>query len=108
MERLAASESAQKVRQRGDERVLVADDVSRLPEISGVRLVRPRHKQPARALQIARIAGVEKFQPVQVFQIEPRHALRAVNLESVAILASHGIACGLEAPETAVRKARQG
>src|SRR5438105_3792087 len=97
MERRAALKRDQEVRQRRDEGVLVADDVAGLPEIGCVGMVRTRYQQAAGALLVSRICGVEEIQPVQVFEVESQHALRAVDLEGLAVLASHRVARGFEA-----------
>src|SRR5260221_10275680 len=107
MERRAALERDQEIRQRRDEGVLVADDVAGLPEVGGVGVVRTRYQQAAAALLVSRVGGVEEIQTVQVFEVESHHALRPVDIEGLAVLASNRVARGLEAAYAAVGEARK-
>src|SRR5262249_4517913 len=71
--------------ERGDERVPVADDVGRTPEVREPRMLHVRDEDVAGALIGRRVVRVRELEMVQPLEIEAQHAARAVNLEAVRV-----------------------
>jgi hypothetical protein len=96
MERLVPRQALEELRQRRDERVLVADDVARAPEIGEHRVRHVRDENVTKPLLGGRIRCVEEFQVVEPLEVEAEHAARPVDFERVLVLAPDGEPRGLE------------
>jgi len=89
-------ECLEKLGERRDERVLVADDVAWPPEIAKDGMLQVGDQEIARALLGGGIRRIHEFQVIQALEIEPEHAAGTVNLEPVLILAADPEARRLE------------
>src|SRR3954469_16054722 len=95
-------EAMQEFRDRRNERVLVADDVARTPEIAEDGMLHVGDEEIAKALLSRQLGGIEKLQMIQALEVEAQPPFLRVYLESVAILAADAEPCGLERTDAAV------
>src|SRR5580658_9574860 len=94
-----------KVRQRGNEGMLVSQNVAGLPEAFSIRMIESRNGYAASALQISRLGRVEEVKLVHLIESETEHPLRAVHFKRIAVLAAHAITSCLEGANAAVSEA---
>src|SRR5205823_9346019 len=92
--------SAQEIGQGTGEGMFVAYRVARLPVLI-------RDQQPPRTLRFPCAGRVEEFEVIQVFQVEPQHSLGAVDLETILVAATDGVARGFERAKRAVLESRE-
>jgi hypothetical protein len=104
---LVLGQAIQKVSQGRDERVLIADDMSRRPEMAGIRMSRASDEDIMAALHFCRIVPVEDFQPVQIFEVETNRAFRTMELEIVSVPAADGKPGSLKGTDASIRKSSQ-
>ena len=104
MERFFPRQCAEEVSESSNERVLVADDVTRLPKVLRVRMIRTGHHQAAAGLQIGSFGSIVELKPVHVLEIEAQHTSRSMDFECIAIAATYSIAAGLETADASIGK----
>ena len=100
MEVGAAREALEELGERGDERVLVADDVAGPPEVAEDRVLHVGHEQVARPLLDRRHRRIEELEVIEALEVESQHAAGAVDLERVP---RSGTRCRSGSPRTCRR-----
>jgi len=68
MKSLLPGYRVQKIRQRGDERMLVSQNVARLPKVLSIRMIHSRNGYAAPALQISWLGHVEEIKLVHLIE----------------------------------------
>src|SRR5690242_17922140 len=107
MKRRVRVKRLQEFSEGGDERVLVADDVRRTPEVRKHRMRHVGDEDVLRPLIGRRLVRVGELEMVQPLQIEPEHAARAVHLKAVRVSAADAEARGLKLADAAVLELQQ-
>src|SRR6266700_629785 len=105
MKRFLPGKGTEKIPQRCDEGVLVADQVSWFPEVGGIRMVRAGHQHAFCGLQGGWLGCIEELQPIHVFQVESQTALRSIDLETISIAPANPKAARFKTAQATVREA---
>ena len=88
---LLAAQRSEKIPKHRNKGMLVANDVSGLPEIFRVGMIRSCHADVAHPLLARSFCSVDKFQLIHLFQIETQHTLRTIDFEGLAITAAYAV-----------------